>query len=329
MKKIFDGAGKLPAGAVATTVGFCTLANAYNAVGFSGVRHITMWLGILVWLVMMVKIIFHFDIFKKEYQQVVPASLYAAVMMLTAILSSYVYPYIPALGVALWYLAVVVHALHILLFTWRNVIRQFNPETFLPSWFVTYVGILVPVVVGTAYGNPIVLKGLLIYGFLISAILLPAMALRIMKLGMTKQTELMKTIFLAPPSLCLVSYFNLTEQPNLLVAGFIYGLLFLISLYILVSLPGFMRRPFNPTFAALTFPMAICLIATLNMSRYLTGLEHLQPGNFLNQFFGIKLYLVTLIIGYVFYHFMAAFVKEAYKEVEGVQLEKGIEKAAE
>lgn len=144
MKKMIQGSDKLPVGAVATTVGLCTLANAFNAIGFSGIRHLVMWFALIVWVLTISKIVLHFDTFKKEYTQVVPGSLYAAVMMLTAILSSYIYPYLPILGIGMWYVAVVVHAAHILFFTWRNVIREFNLKTFLPSWFVTYVGIFRP-----------------------------------------------------------------------------------------------------------------------------------------------------------------------------------------
>lgn len=314
MKKMIQGSDKLPVGAVATTVGLCTLANAFNAIGFSGIRHLVMWFALIVWVLTISKIVLHFDTFKKEYTQVVPGSLYAAVMMLTAILSSYIYPYLPILGIGMWYVAVVVHAAHILFFTWRNVIREFNLNTFLPSWFVTYVGILVPVVVGTAYGNPIILKALLGYGFVISAILVPAMFIRILKLGMASQTELMKTIFLAPPSLCLVSYFNLTAQPNMMLVTFLYALICLIFLYILKSLPNFVNRPFDGTFAALTFPMAISLIATLNTARFLINVGHTAPGNFFNQVFGAKLFLITLVIGYVVYHFTHNFVLATVKK---------------
>lgn len=316
IKRIVKGAGHFPVGAVATAVGMCTLANAYNAIGFSGVRHITMWMGIIVWLIVLFKLVFHFKTFVTEYNQVMPCSLYAAVAMLTAILSSYIQPYIPALGLFLWYAAVIVHAGHILLFTYRNVIKNFNVETFLPTWFVTYVGILVPVVVGSKFGNPLICKALLFYGFAITAFLVPAMFLKIAKYGMTKPTEMTKTIFLAPPSLCLVAYFNLYPERNLIIVGILYGLIFLVTLYILTCLPSFMRRPFNPGFAALTFPMAISLVATLNVANYLTALNHLAPGNFLTQFFGVKLYIITLVIGYVSYNFAAAFVKETFKKEE-------------
>lgn len=309
MRKYIQAADKLPVGLIATTVGLCTLSNAYGAIDFVGVRHLTMVFGMVIWLLALSKIVFHFQVFSSEYMQVVPCSLYATFAMLTAILSSYLYTYLPLLGLLLWYGAVIMHTGHILFFTYQNVIKNRDRNMFIPSWFVTYVGILVPVVVGSKISHPLVIKALLTYGFIATFILFPLMILRIYRLSLKQDTELMQVIFLAPPSLCLVSYLNVSDNPNPFVANFLYLIILTTLIYILLKMPYFLRRPFNPSFASLTFPLAICLVATLTMGRFLVNTEHLISGNFLNQFFGVMMYGITLVIGYVAYNFLHIFAK--------------------
>ncbi|MGM0212689.1 TDT family transporter [Enterococcus sp. AZ109] len=310
MKRLIQAADKLPVGLIATTVGLCTLSNAYGAIDFAGVRHLTMLFGLVIWFLALSKIIFHFPIFSQEYLQLVPCSLYATFFMLTAILSSYIYAFIPILGTLLWYISVILHVGHILFFTYRNVIKNLDKTMFIPSWFVTYVGILVPVVVGSKIGHPLVIQGLLIYGFIATFLLFPLMIVRIYRLNLTQDTELMQVIFLAPPSLCLVSYLNVSSSPNPLVANFLYLVILITFIYIVAKMPYFLRRPFNPSFASLTFPLAICLVATLTMGRFLVNTEHLISGNVLTQLFGIMMYCITLVIGYVAYNFLHIFAKK-------------------
>ncbi len=89
------------------------------------------------------KIVTNFDTVKAEYSNTVPSSLYAGFTMILMLLSSYIFPYAPYIGKPLWLFAIALHALHIIVFTFRNVIKNFNIDTFVPTWFVTYNGVMV------------------------------------------------------------------------------------------------------------------------------------------------------------------------------------------
>ena len=70
----------------------------------------------------------------KEYSNTVPASLYAGFTMITMILGSYFYNLNPLFGKVLWFIGLILHVIHILIFTYRNVIKGVNIQTFVPSY---------------------------------------------------------------------------------------------------------------------------------------------------------------------------------------------------
>ena len=125
----------LPVAILPTMVGALTLGNVYAGLGYTWIKHITSWTALIILLVYLTKIIFHFDVVKKEYSNTVPASLYAGFTMITMILGSYFYNASPIFGKTLWFIGLILHAIHILIFTYRNVIKGVNMQTFIPSWF--------------------------------------------------------------------------------------------------------------------------------------------------------------------------------------------------
>ena len=149
MEKNFKNKLKnMPIAIVPTMVGAATLSNVYQGLGFTWIKHVTMWSAILILLSYLGKIVFHFDTVKSEYRNTVPASLYAGLTMITMIIGSYIFTYNQSIGKGLWLLGLILHAIHICIFTFMNVFKGINRDTFIPSWFVTYNGIMVATVVG-------------------------------------------------------------------------------------------------------------------------------------------------------------------------------------
>ena len=105
-----------------------------------------------------IKITIYFDTCKKEYSNVIPASLYAGFPMIMMLLGSYYFDYNQLLGKGLWAAGLIIDAVHILIFTYRNVIKGVKLDTFVPSWFVTYNGILVSAVIGIPMKEPFICK---------------------------------------------------------------------------------------------------------------------------------------------------------------------------
>lgn len=308
-QKILQKVSGLPIGTVATCVGACTLSNVYNGLGYEGIRHVTVFFSILVWCGILLKIVFHFKIVRAEYSNVVPSSLYASVTMLTMSISQYLFGYYMGVGRALWITAVVVHVLHILLFTYRHIWKKRVMETFLPCWFVTYNGFLTAAVTGVNMGTGIekICKAIVLYGLIIFVLFMPLMVRRLIKHPVMEGYLHTKAVMLSPPSLCLVGYLNFTEKPNMIVVYFLYLVLLATLIYNIYNLPKFFMVAFHPGFASLTFPMAIGVVASGKMSEYLKAENMELLGNIVKEIEGIQLYITSAIILFIVFHFLKMF----------------------
>ena len=299
-----DRLERMPVPVLPTFVGALTLSNVLSGMGYTWIRHGTMWAATIILLLYIIKIVKFPKTCLKEYQTVVPCSLYAAFTMITMILGSYYFDYIPALGKGLWAAAICIHAVHILIFTYCNVIAKRDINTFVPSWFVTYNGIMVSCVVGGAMNAAGVLKYIVYYGIAIYFIIVPIMIWRLLKVEVKAPVYHTMAVLLAPCSLCVVSYVNVIPNPNAGLLYVLYGCVLASLLFIIVKLPKFFAFPFTPGFAGMTFPMAIGIVASTKMAGFLTNAGNEALAGVVKQISGIQIYLTTMIIGYVLLNFV-------------------------
>lgn len=295
---------KMPVPVLPTFVGALTLSNIFSSLNFTWVRHLTMWAATIVLLIYIIKIIKFPKTCLNEYKTVVPCSLYAGFTMVLMILGSYYFDYAPAFGKTIWAIGLAGHAVHILIFTYRNVVKSRDINTFVPSWFVTYNGIMVSCVVGGAMNAAHILKYVVYYGIIIYLILIPIMIWRLLTVEVKAPVYHTMAVVLAPCSLCVVSYLNVMKEPNQILLYFLYACVLASVLFIVVKLPKFFSFSFAPGFAGLTFPMAIGTVATSKMSAYFAAAGREQFAAMTSQIFGIQLYLTTMIVGYVLLNFL-------------------------
>lgn len=309
-RSLLDRLNNLPVAVLPTMVGAATLSNMYAPLGFTWIRHLTMWAAAIVVIAYLMKIVLHFNTVKTEYSNTVPASLYAGLTMITMILGSYIFDYSPMIGKALWALGLSVHAIHLVVFIYRNVVKGVNINTFVPSWFVTFNGIMVSTVVGVPMNEPTIGKIVVYYGITIFAITLPFMIVRLIKHPVADPLFHTKAILLAPSSLCVVSYLNFIKEPNAILLYVLYTIVFCTLIYVVMNLPKFFSFKFHPGFAGLTFPMAIGIVASNKMSAFLIGNGHEVLGGMIKQVAGIQLYITTAIIGFVLFNFAMMLKKD-------------------
>lgn len=295
---------KMPVPVLPTFVGALTLSNVYNGMGFSTVRHLTMWAATIILILYIVKIITYPKVCVNEYKNTVPCSLYAAFDMILMILGSYYFDYLPGFGKTLWAIGLGIHVVHLLVFTYRNVIKERNINTFVPSWFVTYNGIMVSCVVGGAMNAAGILKYVVYYGIIIYFILIPIMIWRLIKVEIKDPVYHTMAVVLAPCSLCVVSYLNVIKEPKAAMVYLLYACVLASLVFVVVKLPKFFAYSFVPGFAGLTFPMAIGIVASQKMAGYLTGIGNESLAKTVTQISGIQICLTTMIIGYVLVNFV-------------------------
>ncbi|MCL1836023.1 MAG: TDT family transporter [Treponema sp.] len=323
-KSLIQKAAGFPIPLLPTLVGAVTLSNVYaGQFQLTWIRHISTVASMVVWLFALIKITVHFKVFKNEYKNTVPASLTAGFTMLMMLFGAYLLPYNAAVGKAIWFAGVGLHAIHILIFTFMNVLRGVKLDTFVPSWFVTYNGFLVSAVVGVPMKEPFILTCIVYYGLGVYAILGISMLIRVASKPINPPLLHTKAIFLAPAALCLVGYLNIIKFDNVtgipIIVYILYGAVFLSFLYFLKNLPAFFAVPFAPGFAGMTFPNAIGIVASYNMSGYLKDAGYEQLSSIVKQIAGIQLYITTAVIALVVFNFIKMFKKSYEKKEEAAK----------
>lgn len=302
---------KLPVPLLPTMVGACTLSNVYSGEGFPFIRDFFMILSTVILVIYSLKILNNLTHCKDEYEKIVPCSLYAGFFMLMMILSSYYFKWFPNFSKYIWFTAIICHAVHILLFTYK-VIKTCTVDSFLPCFFVTYNGIMVSVVIGKIMNEPIISRIITYYGIGIFTLLLPFMVYRLIKYPVAEGVYHTQAILLAPSSLCVVCYIGSFQNPNPYILGYLYISVILTLLFIVYKLPKFFEIPFSPAYAGITFPMAIGIVATLKMSNFLSSSMPVLSG-YLKQLAGIQIYMTTGIIFYVLLKLFSWLKKEVFE----------------
>lgn len=300
---------KMPVPVLATMVGAITLANYMQGFGFEWVRHATVWAAVIIWGFYTAKIILFPKRCVEEYNQTILRSLYAGFTMIMMAVSGYLLPYAPTFAKGLWFTGIAIHACHILYFTYRSVIKEFSWDTFMPSWFVTYNGIMVSTVIGVGMKEPLIGKIIVYYGITIYCILIPVMIYRLITKKINVNFYHTQAVVLAPCSLCVTSYVNFIENKNMYVLGCLYVCVLLSLLFIIVKLPKFFSLPFTPGYAGLTFPMAIGTVASGKMAGVLANMGQPTLSNVVTQIAGFQFYLTAMIIGYVLLQFVMMLIK--------------------
>ncbi len=301
---------RMPIPVVACTVGACTLSNVYSGLGFPIIRHITMIFGTVIFLAYLYKFIKYPNAIKSDYNNTIFASLYGVFSMLLMLLSSYYMTWIPAFKYVLIF-AVILHACQIVLFLSLKLFKNFDKTFFMPSWFVTLNGIMVSTVVGLdALPKPMA-TAVLFWGIFAYTVFVPFMIYRLMKFEIKPPTYHTQAILIAPASLIVASYINYYKlDSNLIFVSIYYVAVLLSVLFVIIKLPKFFSVPFAPSFAGLTFPMAIGIVASQKMTGLLSDLGYVTLSNITKQISGIQIYLTTAIISYVLFNFYKMLVKK-------------------
>ena len=305
---------KIPVPVIATFLSFLTLGNVYGGLGFVWLRYLIMTCGTVFIICYILKIVIYPGTCLKEYDQTIPASLYGAFSMVLMVLGSFYYEIGLGFGRIIWFIAVAIHFIHIILFTLKhtfgNVLSRKNFMPMMPSWFVTYNGWMVACVTGGKMNAAPILKVITIYGCIIYLVLVPFMIWRLMNVEIKSAAYHTMAVLLAPCSLCVVSLVNVYGTPNSAILMVMYFCVLASLAFIIIKLPDFFSFQFYPGFAGLTFPMAIGVVASQKMAGYLTNAGNEAMANAVTQLSGLQIFLTTMLVGYVMLMFTRMFLKK-------------------
>ncbi|WP_407462484.1 hypothetical protein [Methanobrevibacter sp.] len=264
--------------------------------------------SILIFLVLL-KLIFHFEIFINELNTLITLSTFGTFSMALMLFSTYLKPlFMPlsqSIAFGIWILGIITHLSILLIFTKKYVIDKFDIETVFATWWIVYIGITMASITAPAYD-------LQKYGFIFFGIgfilMIPTLILvsyRYLKFtAIDDKNKPFICIYTALFSILIVGYVNaLPINGNFLSLIYIGACIFYIfAIYHAIKLLILERLKFMPSFSAFTFPFVISTIATGEVYKFF-GL------NFLNHIFYIQAAIALILVIFVSYEYLKFLLK--------------------
>lgn len=261
-------------------------------------------LALLLWSYLTLVFLLRFASYREDLSKAPILSSFATYPMASMLLAAYLVRLSPSLQPAaqlVWYLALFLHLLLIVFFSWKFIIQADRLEL-TPSWTVLYVGLAMAGLTNAVVGQPWLGFWASLFGLGASFLLYPLLYREARRGALPDLLKPQWAIYCAPFSLLLGSYIRLLGEEastgHILV---LLGLSQAFYLLVLVLLPRIIRQGFLPTWAALTFPLVNTAFA-LQLSQgileqpVLALLSHVEAG------------LAVLVVLTVLLHYSRAFL---------------------
>lgn len=298
----------LPIGVMATLLSVLTLSNIFATLGFNSLKHIVMNLGIIVIIFGFLKLILYPKQVADELNDTSLASIYPTFCMSMMLIASYYVKYNYILGKSLWLFAIVLNTIIILIFVYNNLIKKFEYAKFLPTFWVAFVGIIVSVITSPAMNSQTLATCIFYFSTIAYFIILPFMIYRLWTKPVADAPYPTLCVMSAPPSLCLVAYLTLFKEPNICITLFLYLIVFVATIYMYTRFPKIFSMKFIPTFAGITFPLAISTLATFKVASFLDSIGKIAFANLLKEIGSLELIVACAGISFVVYNFTRVFL---------------------
>ncbi|MEG0071625.1 MAG: TDT family transporter [Raoultibacter sp.] len=302
---------KVPIPTAGVALGLAALGNLLQP--YTEVLHVLC--GVLsFFLVVMVaaKIIMFPKNIREDLRDSILASVSATLFMALMQLAVYIAPFAYDLGFVLWVAALIAHLCLIGWFSFA-FIAHFKLHEVFPTYFITYVGIIVACVTAPAFGMEALGRILFWFGFACYLVLLVVITYRHMKHPIPEPARPLFCIYAAPMSLSLAGYLSVTEDPNIAFVVVLAVLAQVLFAMVLFRLPHFLRLHFYPSYAAMTFPFVITAFALAHTLVFLSTTGYAVP-----EFFNVVVLLETVLaagmVFYVFGHYMRFFFKAEFRK---------------
>ncbi len=293
-----------PIAFIGTCLGAVTLTNLYDNFEFTAVRSIFIFIGCLALIFAAYKVLRHPDVVWNEMNNTILMALYPTSTMLLMNIGVYFLKFNYTLGKGLWFFGLILNVIFVLFFLIRHVVIGFNMKFVLPCWYALLVGVSVSCTTSVPMHETALVKPIFYFVVISFLTFLPVVIYRLCTLEVPDEHYPLIAIFAAPASLCTISYITLFKDANIYIVMFFFVLTLLTTLYVYINFPKFFSLRFNPTFAALTFPLAVSFAASFKVKGYLAALGYTTASRIVTEIAGIEFFIATAIIGFVFYKFV-------------------------
>lgn len=254
-----------------------------------------------------IKYICYPKLFIKDMNCPMCASVSGTFSATLILLSVYLKSFIGDRAICVWIFGILLHIILILYFTKQFVFKLQMKKVFA-SYFIVYVGIVVAAITSPAFGQLLIGRIILGFGFMALVCILFLTLMRYIKYPIVSEAEKpLFCIYAAPLSLCILGYLHTGEMEStfLLKAMLIVNCIFYICA--LVKAMGCLSSKFYPSYAALTFPFVVSALALKKALDHLTMMN--QPMIMFHYVVWIEIVVAVLFVMYVCKRYLTYLIK--------------------
>ncbi|MGL5614705.1 MAG: TDT family transporter [Sarcina sp.] len=305
-----------PIGACGTALGFITLSNAWGSVGVNFLKPIAVYLAIIIIVLKLIKLFMHPRAIIADLKNPIAGSFYTTVDMASFLIAAYFHGKYPDFARGLWLFCVIVHFTLVGIYTFFRLKNHKFSEV-IPSWYVTYVGIVTGTLVGHGMGFPNLSKFMLYFGLVAYIGCYPFMLYKIFTKKLTKAQITTTGIMAAPGGLVVGGLVTVYKYVNPYILGIFIVLMIFNVLIVYYFVGKLFKNGFVPGFAAFTFPLAVSTLATYKVVGYFKAQHMVNLVGPFKIIAMIELIVTSCVIAYVLINFIVIFFKAigaAHKE---------------
>lgn len=259
------------------------------------IRNITLFLGILILGMCILKIIFHGDTVKNELGQLVILSTSGTFSMSLMLFATFIIPLNHGIAMVIWMIGILLHGILITLFSYRYVFQNFDIKNVYASYWVVFIGITMASITGLSFNLENYTWIFFVFGFVMMLITFPLVTYRYVRYPVElEQNKPLICIYAAVMNILIVGYLNSFTNVSMEFVLTIYVAALICYAFSLFKFMEYVKMPFYPSYSAFTFPFVISAIASSKMLA-VTGNNPI-----INIILLFQTLIATLLVIYVF-----------------------------
>lgn len=307
MKDYIKKLENYPIGICGSVLGLVTLSNAYGSVGIHFLKPIAIYFAIFVIALMVLRLILFPRSIWSDLKNPIAGSFYTTIDMTSFLIAAYFYKTNPVFAAGLWITCVVIHFVLVAIYTFFRLKNHKFTEV-IPSWYVTYVGIVTGTLASKGMGYDGLAMFMLYFGTVTYLSCYPFMLYKIFAKKLTKAQLTTTGIMAAPGGLAVGGFITMYKNINPYFLGFLVILMLFNILIVYYFAVKLFKNGFVPGFAAFTFPLAVSTLASYKLVGYLKIHDSALVGPF-KIISMIELVITSVIIAYVIINYIILFFK--------------------
>ena len=256
----------------------------------------------ILMILFIVSVCADFGKFAENMKNPIMASVFCTFPMALMLFSTYYKPWLGGASKAIWYLAIVLHAVMIVYFTVRFMLRPSVPKIFA-SYFIVYVGIAMAAMTAPAFEAAGLGTVTFWFGLVTLLILLVIVTIRYIRIPEAPDpAKPLICIYTAPASLCIAGYIQSVTPKSLTLLKCLWALATVLFVFACIKFIQYLKLPFFPSYAAYTFPFVISAIASKQLM--MCSMNMGSPMTFLKPVVLIETVIATITMLYALVRYL-------------------------